>query len=711
MSGHQVDGTVRPGVAGRSWSRPSATSRWRRWCWRARSAPGGSSASGSRSSSGASSRCSRCCDARAGSPTGSPSPSTTCRPAWPRSGALDARRRRRGRLRPDERSRRPRVRPLRACAGRESAAPGRCCRIVRVDWSDRLVRADQPRRRGTEPLRDASSAWPTISSVHGKHLLGVERGPGQPRRRSGRPPAASPRRSRRPGRCSRRPTVARRTGRCACTRRDRHSPRLVDELIDDGVLERRGARRHRDQPCGRSSSCTGAGWRSTCSRSPTPPASSTIAPPACASAGRSTATRDGPGPTRWRTRSTSPGPPSGRATIASCKTGGHDVNGPLYELLTLAERAAGRSVVTGLRHDRYAGPRRPASGPRRWACASWTPRGWPIRPSCCSTVERHASPARTVPDGSPPAPAIAVRRQHPRRRSRSDDGLLERPIVPARAPEAAVHSPFEPTSSVRRRSPPSSRTRRSTARRAPAGRPRTSSSSTARPSAPRRSRSDFTHTDPWRVLRIQGEFVAGFDALADVGPAVTIFGSARTPRTDPMYGVARGDGAAAGRGRLRDHHRRRAGHHGGGEPRRPRGQGALDRLRHRAAARAGAERVRGRGGQLPLLLRPQDDVREVRRGVRDLPGRLRHAGRAVRGADADPDGEGPQLPGRARRPAYWAGCWTGSRTTLLAEGKIRRDDLDLLPVHRRPGRGRADHRGVPPRSDCMDTPPQPKPPS
>ncbi len=52
-------------------------------------------------------------------------------------------------------------------------------------------------------------------------------------------------------------------------------------------------------------------------------------------------------------------------------------------------------------------------------------------------------------------------------------------------------------------------------------------------------RSDaFTHTDPWRVLRIQGEFVAGFDALADVGPAVSIFGSARTPRTDPMYGVA-----------------------------------------------------------------------------------------------------------------------------------------------------------------------------
>ena len=54
-----------------------------------------------------------------------------------------------------------------------------------------------------------------------------------------------------------------------------------------------------------------------------------------------------------------------------------------------------------------------------------------------------------------------------------------------------------------------------------------------------RDRTDaFIHTDPWRVLRIQGEFVAGFDALAGVGPAVSILGPARTPRSDPMYGMA-----------------------------------------------------------------------------------------------------------------------------------------------------------------------------
>src|SRR5262245_66290703 len=44
---------------------------------------------------------------------------------------------------------------------------------------------------------------------------------------------------------------------------------------------------------------------------------------------------------------------------------------------------------------------------------------------------------------------------------------------------------------------------------------------------------DFTMTDPWRVLRIQGEFVAGFDALAHVSPAVTFFGSARVGEDAP----------------------------------------------------------------------------------------------------------------------------------------------------------------------------------
>jgi len=48
-------------------------------------------------------------------------------------------------------------------------------------------------------------------------------------------------------------------------------------------------------------------------------------------------------------------------------------------------------------------------------------------------------------------------------------------------------------------------------------------------------RRSFTHSDPWRVLRIMGEFVEGFDTLHDVRNAVTIFGSARTKGDDPDY--------------------------------------------------------------------------------------------------------------------------------------------------------------------------------
>lgn len=39
---------------------------------------------------------------------------------------------------------------------------------------------------------------------------------------------------------------------------------------------------------------------------------------------------------------------------------------------------------------------------------------------------------------------------------------------------------------------------------------------------------DWLHEDPWRVLRIQAEFVEGFGALSEIGPAVSVFGSART---------------------------------------------------------------------------------------------------------------------------------------------------------------------------------------
>ena len=58
-----------------------------------------------------------------------------------------------------------------------------------------------------------------------------------------------------------------------------------------------------------------------------------------------------------------------------------------------------------------------------------------------------------------------------------------------------------------------------------------------------RGPSDWVHTDPWRVLRIQSEFVEGFGLLAELPRAVSVFGSARTPRDHPRDPPARARGA------------------------------------------------------------------------------------------------------------------------------------------------------------------------
>jgi uncharacterized protein (TIGR00730 family) len=56
--------------------------------------------------------------------------------------------------------------------------------------------------------------------------------------------------------------------------------------------------------------------------------------------------------------------------------------------------------------------------------------------------------------------------------------------------------------------------------------------------SPRRT-DEFLHTDTWRVFRIMGEFVQGFEDLAHITNGVSIFGSARTPPSDPVYQAAR----------------------------------------------------------------------------------------------------------------------------------------------------------------------------
>ena len=59
-----------------------------------------------------------------------------------------------------------------------------------------------------------------------------------------------------------------------------------------------------------------------------------------------------------------------------------------------------------------------------------------------------------------------------------------------------------------------------------------------RASGSRQPSDDFTRTDPWRLLRIMSEFIEGFDTLATVEKAVTVFGSARVGPDDPQYAAA-----------------------------------------------------------------------------------------------------------------------------------------------------------------------------
>jgi uncharacterized protein (TIGR00730 family) len=62
-----------------------------------------------------------------------------------------------------------------------------------------------------------------------------------------------------------------------------------------------------------------------------------------------------------------------------------------------------------------------------------------------------------------------------------------------------------------------------------------------------RGPSDWVHTDPWRVLRIQAEFVEGFGLLSEAPRAVCVFGSARTPPGSPEFAAGEALGAALAR--------------------------------------------------------------------------------------------------------------------------------------------------------------------
>ena len=190
--------------------------------------------------------------------------------------------------------------------------------------------------------------------------------------------------------------------------------------------------------------------------------------------------------------------------------------------------------------------------------------------------------------------------------------------------------------------------------------------------------SDFTHTDPWRVLRIQSEFVEGFDALAALGPAVTLFGSARTLESDPMYAAALETARLLGKTGLSIIT--------GGGP-------GIMEAANRGARAAGATSV-GLNIELPFEqhVNPYVDITVefryffVRKTMLIryaqafviFPGGFGTMDELFEALTLIQTGKIKNFPVILFGVSYWKGLLDWSRQTLLAEGKVSEEDLSLL---------------------------------
>jgi uncharacterized protein (TIGR00730 family) len=193
-----------------------------------------------------------------------------------------------------------------------------------------------------------------------------------------------------------------------------------------------------------------------------------------------------------------------------------------------------------------------------------------------------------------------------------------------------------------------------------------------------RGPTDWVHTDPWRVLRIQSEFVEGFGALSELGPAVAVFGSARTTPDDPMYEKARevaeklcGLGYAVITGG---------------------GPGAMEAA-NRGASECGGVSV-GLGIELPheqglnewvdlginfryFFVRKTMFVK-YSQGYVVMPGGFGTLDELFEALTLSQTGKVTTFPIVLFGTAYWQGLVDWLRQTMLPDGKIKESDLDLL---------------------------------
>ncbi|NNU27915.1 TIGR00730 family Rossman fold protein [Isoptericola sediminis] len=191
---------------------------------------------------------------------------------------------------------------------------------------------------------------------------------------------------------------------------------------------------------------------------------------------------------------------------------------------------------------------------------------------------------------------------------------------------------------------------------------------------------EWVHSDPWRVMRIQAEFVEGFGALAEVGPAVSVFGSARTAPDHPDYALGELVGkllVASGYSVIT-----------GGGP-------GIMEAANKGAAEAGGTSV-GLGIELPF---EQGMNEHVNRGVsfRYFFARKTMFVKYAQGFVVLPGGFGTfdelfealtlvqthkvtEFPVVLVGSDYWGGLLDWLRTVVAARGMIKESDLDLLYV-------------------------------
>ncbi|MET0838152.1 MAG: TIGR00730 family Rossman fold protein [Marmoricola sp.] len=195
-----------------------------------------------------------------------------------------------------------------------------------------------------------------------------------------------------------------------------------------------------------------------------------------------------------------------------------------------------------------------------------------------------------------------------------------------------------------------------------------------------RGPTDWVHTDPWRVLRIQSEFIEGFGALAELGPAIGVFGSARTHLDDPFYAKAEAVGrglAEAGFAVIT-----------GGGP------GAMEAA-NKGASQAGGTSV-GLGIELPFEIGLNEWVDvgvnfryffarktmfvKYARGFVVLPGGLGTLDELFEALTLVQTQKVTSFPVVLIGTEYWSGLLAWLRDTALADGKLGQADLDLLAL-------------------------------